>query len=196
MHPKWPELRNRWSRHFAARELDCETEVQTRFLHLFGDFFSAGHFAAHERKFGRHLKEIFSELYRRFESPLVRQEVIDIIERIGRLGIYATFSTVTVLICESSQLRAQISPHFRDQRGQFSERHFANAVLVAMMVRSDLSLDAFVVDDVGQSGLLPADCRGQLIHHVRYRGARSLAENGRIEDQRPRARSEGRTVDI
>ena len=59
-------------------------------------------------------------------------------ERIGRLGIYATFPTVSLLICESSQLRAQISPHFRDQRGQFSERHFASAVLVAMMVRSDL----------------------------------------------------------
>src|ERR1700737_155638 len=27
-----------WSRHFAARELNPETEVQTRFLHLFGDF--------------------------------------------------------------------------------------------------------------------------------------------------------------
>jgi len=27
-----------WPRHFAARELDRETEVQTRFLHLFGDF--------------------------------------------------------------------------------------------------------------------------------------------------------------
>jgi hypothetical protein len=26
------------SRHFAARELDRETEVQTRFMHLFGDF--------------------------------------------------------------------------------------------------------------------------------------------------------------
>jgi glutaryl-CoA dehydrogenase len=34
-------------------------------------------------------------------------------------------------------------------------------------------------DDVGQLGVFPADCRGQLIHHVRHRGARSLAENGR-----------------
>jgi len=58
------------------------------------------------------------------------------------------------------------------------------------------ALDAFVVDDVGQLGALPADCRGQLIHHVRHRGARSLAENGRRGDQRPRARSERRTVDI
>ena len=54
----------------------------------------------------------------------------------------------------------------------------------------------FVVDDVGQLGVLPADCRGQLIHHVRRRDARSLAENGRIEDQRPLARSERRTGDI
>src|ERR1700730_14925105 len=58
------------------------------------------------------------------------------------------------------------------------------------------ALDAFVVDDVGQLGVLPADCRGQLIHHLRRRDARSLAENGRIEDQRPLARSERRTGDI
>ena len=30
-----------------------------------------------------------------------------------------------------------------------------------------------IVDDVGQLGVFPADCRGQLIHHVRHRGARS-----------------------
>ena len=112
--------------------------MQTKIFAPYWGFFSTGHFAGHERKFGRDFKGILSEPYREFESRLVRQEVIDIIKRIGRLGIYATFPTVTVLICESSQLRAQISPHFRDQRGQFSERHFANAVLVAMMVRSDL----------------------------------------------------------
>src|SRR6266516_1857692 len=39
--------------------------------------------------------------------------------------------------------------------------------------------NAAIVDDVGQLGVLPADCRGQLIRHVRHRGARSLAENGR-----------------
>ena len=52
------------------------------------------------------------------------------------------------------------------------------------------ALDAFVVDDVGQLGVLPADCRGQLIHRVHHRGARSLAENVRIEDPRPPAESE------
>ena len=58
------------------------------------------------------------------------------------------------------------------------------------------ALDAFVVDDVGQLGALPGACRGQLIHHVRHRGARSLAENGRTKDLRSPARSERRTVDI
>ena len=38
-----------------------------------------------------------------------------------------------------------------------------------------------------QVGVFPADCRGQLIHHVRHRGARSWAENGRREDPRPLA---------
>ena len=47
-------------------------------------FFSTGHFAGHERKFGQDFKDIFSELYRQFESPLVRQQVIDITE-IGKL---------------------------------------------------------------------------------------------------------------
>ena len=46
-----------------------------------------------------------------------------------------------------------------------------------------LTLDAAFVDDVGQLGVLPAGCRDQLIHHARYRGARSLAENGRRGDQ-------------
>jgi hypothetical protein len=54
----------------------------------------------------------------------------------------------------------------------------------------------FVVDDVGQLGVLPADCRGQLIHLARHRDARSLAENGRRGDPRPPARSERRTVGI
>ena len=35
-------------------------------------FFSTGHFAGHERKFGQDFKDIFSELYREFESRLVR----------------------------------------------------------------------------------------------------------------------------
>ena len=38
-------------------------------------FFSTGHFAGHERKFGQDFKDIFSELYREFESRLVRQPV-------------------------------------------------------------------------------------------------------------------------
>jgi hypothetical protein len=38
-------------------------------------FFSTGHFAGHERKFGQDFKDIFSELYREFE---VRQQVSDI----------------------------------------------------------------------------------------------------------------------
>lgn len=41
-------------------------------------FLSAGHFAAHERKFRRHFKEMFLEAYREFESPLVREQVSEI----------------------------------------------------------------------------------------------------------------------
>jgi hypothetical protein len=103
-----------WSRHFAARELDRETEVQTKILAPLWGFFSAGHFAAHERKFGRHLKEIFSELYREFEYPLVRQQVIDISERIGMSSICATFPAVSVRIRENSKLRARITPYSSD----------------------------------------------------------------------------------
>jgi hypothetical protein len=39
----------------------------------FAGFLSVGHFAAHERKFRRHFKGLFSRAYRQFESPLVRQ---------------------------------------------------------------------------------------------------------------------------
>src|SRR4029453_1626589 len=53
------------------------------------------------------------------------------------------------------------------------------------------ALDATLVDDVGQLIVLPADRRAQIIHDVRYRGARSfLAENERTEDPRPLAGSE------
>jgi hypothetical protein len=75
----WPTTASnvpKWS--FDAGELDRETEVQTNFLHLFWGLFSVGHFAANDRKFGRHVKEIFSELYRQFESRSLRQQVIDI----------------------------------------------------------------------------------------------------------------------
>jgi len=41
------------------------------------------------------------------------------------------------------------------------------------------ALDATLVDDVGQLIVLPADRRAQIIHDVRHRGARSLAENER-----------------
>jgi hypothetical protein len=57
-------------------------------------FFSTGHFAGHERKFGQDFKDIFSELYREFESRLVRQPVIDIAERIQTTAIRATLPSV------------------------------------------------------------------------------------------------------
>jgi hypothetical protein len=54
--------------------------VQTKILAPYWGFFSTGHFAGHERKFGRDFKGILSKLYREFESRLVRQQVIDITE--------------------------------------------------------------------------------------------------------------------
>src|SRR5215831_2339723 len=59
-----------------------------------------------------------------------------------------------------------------------------------------LTANTAIVDDVGQLGSPPADCRSQLIHHMHHRGARSWAGNGRIEDQRPPAQSEHRGADI
>jgi hypothetical protein len=50
-----------------------------------------------------------------------------------------------------------------------------------------------VVDDVGQLGVLPADCE---VDSCGDRCARSLAENGRTEDLRPLAQSEHRAVGI
>ena len=48
----------------------------------------------------------------------------------------ATFPKVSGRIRESSKLRARITAIFFNQLGQFSEGHFASAVLVAMMVRT------------------------------------------------------------
>ena len=58
------------------------------------------------------------------------------------------------------------------------------------------ALDATLVDDVGQSIVLPADRRVQIIRRVCHHGARSLAENERREDRRPLAGSEHQAVRI
>src|SRR5467141_1674027 len=79
-------------------------------------------------------KRVCGKPYRGFESHSLRQQVIDFTKRIVTLGICATFPAVSAGIRESSQLRARISPYFSDQRGQFSERHFASAVLVANLM--------------------------------------------------------------
>jgi hypothetical protein len=47
-------------------------------LQLPRDVFSGGHFGQHEPKFNRDFKGLFSQAYRKFESPLVRHEVLDI----------------------------------------------------------------------------------------------------------------------
>jgi hypothetical protein len=47
-------------------------------LQLPRDVFSGGHFGQHEPKFNRDFKGLFSQAYRKFESPLVRHEVIGI----------------------------------------------------------------------------------------------------------------------
>jgi hypothetical protein len=71
-------------------------------------FFSTGHFAGHERKFGQDFKDIFSELYREFESRLVRQQVIDVAGKTLTAAIRATFPNVSRRIRENSKLRARI----------------------------------------------------------------------------------------
>jgi hypothetical protein len=71
-------------------------------------FFSTGHFAGHERKFGQDFKDIFSELYREFESRLVRQQVINLTERIQTTAIRPTLPNVNRRIRANSKLRARI----------------------------------------------------------------------------------------
>jgi hypothetical protein len=70
-------------------------------------------------------------LYRQFESHLVRQQVIDITEINKEYAIRATIPKVSGRLRESSKLRARIIAIFLNQVGQFSEAHFASAVLVA-----------------------------------------------------------------
>ena len=74
--------------------------------------------------------------------------------------------------------------------------HLSNRSLPHLDAVHGFALDAFIVDDVGHLSVLSVDRRGQLIHGVRHRGARSLAENARRGDQRPLAGSERRAVGI
>jgi hypothetical protein len=97
-----------WSRHFAARELDRETEVQTKFLHLFGDF--------SQPAISRHMSGNSADMSKRYFQNCTASSSIP-------------WSARKSLMLNG----AQNSPHFSDQRRQFSERQFASAVLVAMV---------------------------------------------------------------
>src|SRR5229473_3960180 len=59
-------------------------------------------------------KRVCGKPYRGFESHSLRQQVIDITERIGTPSIRATFPTVSVRICENFKLRARITPYSSD----------------------------------------------------------------------------------
>src|SRR6266436_6677759 len=59
-------------------------------------------------------KRVCGKPYRGFESHSLRQQVIDIAERIGTASICATFPTVSVSIRANSKLRARIIPYSSD----------------------------------------------------------------------------------
>src|SRR6266849_2585587 len=59
-------------------------------------------------------KRVCGKPYRGFESHSLRQQVIDITQRIGAPSICATFPSVSVRIRENSKLRARIARHFSD----------------------------------------------------------------------------------
>ena len=98
-------------------------------------FFSAGHLAAHERKFERHLKHIVSESYRQFESPLVRQQVFERADKTITQSVRATFPRVSVQMHANSKLRAWITPHCDKYRDGFSEQRFSSPVLLPTLMR-------------------------------------------------------------
>ena len=97
-----------------AKNWTSETEVQTKFLHLFGDFSQPAISRHMSGNSAPHLKEIFLELYRQFESPSVRQQVVDIAEIIVMAPICTTFPSVSVSIRENSKLRVQITAYSSD----------------------------------------------------------------------------------
>src|SRR5438876_3465661 len=59
-------------------------------------------------------KRVCGKPYRGFESHSLRQQVIDITERIGMPSISATFPTVSVSIRANSKLRARIIRYSSD----------------------------------------------------------------------------------
>src|SRR4030081_2590067 len=59
-------------------------------------------------------KRVCGKPYRGFESHSLRQQLIDIAERIVMSSICATFPTVSVSIRENSKLRARITPDSSD----------------------------------------------------------------------------------
>src|SRR6266404_7809767 len=76
-------------------------------------------------------KRVCGKPYRGFESHSLRQQVIDIKDRIQAHAIRATFPSVSDRIRKSSKLRARIIAIFCNPLAQFSEGHFASAVLAA-----------------------------------------------------------------
>ena len=59
-------------------------------------------------------KRVCGKPYRGFESHSLRQQVIDITERIVVLAICATFPTVSVANPANSKLRERITPYSSD----------------------------------------------------------------------------------
>ena len=98
---------------FRDREVDRETEVQTNFLHLFGDFSQSA--------VSRHMSGNSVDMSKRYfqnctgsSNPSPCQQVIDITEIILLQSICATFPAVSGAHCANSKLRERSTPYSSD----------------------------------------------------------------------------------
>src|SRR5258707_2696112 len=132
------------------------------------------------------------------------EHVLALVEAVDGTYLYAvhvlTFDTAFIDDVGHHLLRV-VGTSQTDGSPTPGRRYFADRRFAVPMFENQWSVpklrDCYRPRRIGLDGtLLPTDRSGELIHGVRYRGSRSLAENGRRGDLRPRTGSGRRTVGI
>jgi hypothetical protein len=100
----------------------------------FTGFLSVGLFGRHERKFSRHFKGLFLQAYRRFESPLLRQQVSDITREHVTGSIVPSLPRVSARSCASRPPRERIPRRLHVQCRPFLRRRLCQWLSLRMMV--------------------------------------------------------------
>jgi hypothetical protein len=136
----------------------------------FAGFLSLGLFGRHERKFSRHFKRLFLRAYRRFESPLVRQQVADITREYVTDSILPLLPRVSPRSCARRPLRERILRNLHAQCRSFLRTRLCQWLFLRMMVlitaNSSLAVQANRGTASDQLRMMQVFSDQQSAHHI------------------------------